>query len=60
MEKFEPKNCELFVDIAHIFLWVLGRNEAILAETYCFAERAIELDPSSADYMIELVFQCLL
>ena len=60
VEKFEPKNCKLFVESAQIFSRVCGRNEAILAETYCFAERAIQLDPSSADYMTELGFQCLL
>jgi len=60
MEKFEPKNCELFVDSAQIFSWLCGRNEAILAETYRCAERAILLDPTSADHMTELDFQCLL
>lgn len=60
MEKFEPKNCELFVDSAQIFSRVCGRNDAILAETYRFAERAVQLDPTSADYMTELGFQCLL
>jgi len=60
VEKFESKNCELFVESAQIFSWVCGRNEAILAETYCFAERAVQLDPTSVDYMTELGFLSLL
>ena len=51
MRKFEPKSCELFVESAQIFSRVCGRNEAILAETYCFAERPVRLDPTSVDYM---------
>lgn len=60
MEKSEPKNADLFVENAQLFSRVCGRNEAILAETYRFAERAAQLDPTSADFMTELGYQCLL
>lgn len=60
MEKSESKNAELFVESAQLFSRVCGRNEAILTETYHFAERAAQLDPTSADFMTELGYQCLL
>lgn len=60
MEKSEPKNAELFVDSAQLFSRVCGRNGTILSETYRFAEKAAQLDPTSADLMTELGYQCLL
>ncbi|KDR09588.1 tetratricopeptide repeat protein 21B-like [Zootermopsis nevadensis] len=60
MEKSESKNAELFVENAQLFSRACGRNEVILAETYRFAERAAQLDPTSADFMTELGYQCLL
>jgi tetratricopeptide repeat protein 21B len=60
MEKSEPKNAELFLESAQLFSRVCGRNETILAETYRFSEKAAQLDPTSADFMTELGYQCLL
>ncbi|XP_069686948.1 tetratricopeptide repeat protein 21B-like [Periplaneta americana] len=60
IEKSEPKNAELFAENARLFSRVCGRNAAILAETYRFAEKAAQLDPTSADLMTELGYQCLL
>ncbi|XP_068085087.1 tetratricopeptide repeat protein 21B-like [Anabrus simplex] len=60
MEKIEPKNADLFLETAQLFSRVCGRNAAVLAETYKFAEKAAQLDPTNAEFMTELGYQCLL
>ncbi|KAK7872002.1 hypothetical protein R5R35_004518 [Gryllus longicercus] len=60
MEKMEPKNVELFLDSAQLFSRICGRNSLVLAETYRFAEKAAQLDPTNPGAITELGYQCLL
>lgn len=60
MEKFEPKNAKLFLENAQLFSYLSGKNPKILSETYRFAEKAAQLEPTNVDFITELGYQNLL
>ncbi|EDS36206.1 tetratricopeptide repeat domain 21B [Culex quinquefasciatus] len=60
MEKIEPANGDLFMRTGQLFSRICGRNPAILAEAYLFAEKAHKLNPSNAEFLTELGYQTAL
>lgn len=54
VEKSEPTNTELYLQISQLFSRVCGRNILILDETNKFAEKAVQLSPGNADYLTEM------
>lgn len=59
VEKYEPNNSELFLQIGQVFARVCGRHSIVIAETFKFIERASQLSPSNADYITEMGYQSI-
>ncbi|XP_068223465.1 tetratricopeptide repeat protein 21B-like [Palaemon carinicauda] len=60
MDKSEPNNASLFIHMAQLFSRLCGRNRLILEETFMMASKAAKIDTSSAEYLTEVGYQCLL
>lgn len=60
LEKSEPKNATIFSENAKLFSRICGRYKPVLEETFLFAQKAVQLDPNSSEYVTETGFQCLL
>ncbi|KAJ3172779.1 Tetratricopeptide repeat protein 21B [Irineochytrium annulatum] len=50
----EPTNAELYFTTAQPFIWLSGRNQAILEESALMVVKAIDLDPTKSRYKTEL------
>lgn len=57
LEKFEPRNCAIFIDNAVLFSRLCGRNLAILTECYYLVEKSVQIHPNNTEYITELGFQ---
>jgi len=53
----EPRNSELFYNMARLFARYCGRREAVLEKTQKMLDEAIQLSPEDADYHSEIAFQ---
>ncbi|ELU05036.1 hypothetical protein CAPTEDRAFT_159405 [Capitella teleta] len=60
MDREEPANAQLYDDFARVFGRICGRNAMVLQQSYFMAERAVQLDHTSADFLTELGFQLLM
>uniref|UniRef100_A0A182WY98 Tetratricopeptide repeat protein 21B n=1 Tax=Anopheles quadriannulatus TaxID=34691 RepID=A0A182WY98_ANOQN len=60
VEKIEPGNGELFLQLGQLYSVVCGRDAGVLAETFKLVERAVKLKGSNADYLTELGYQAIL
>ena len=60
VEKYEPSNGELFINIARLFSRVCGRHIPILNECFTFVERALRKDEKNVYFLMELTRQQML
>uniref|UniRef100_A0A182Q0B7 Tetratricopeptide repeat protein 21B n=1 Tax=Anopheles farauti TaxID=69004 RepID=A0A182Q0B7_9DIPT len=60
VEKLEPGNGELFLQLGQLYSVVCGRDANVLAETFKLIERAVKLKGSNAEYLTELGYQAIL
>uniref|UniRef100_A0A182SMF2 Tetratricopeptide repeat protein 21B n=1 Tax=Anopheles maculatus TaxID=74869 RepID=A0A182SMF2_9DIPT len=60
VEKIEPGNGELFLQLGQLFSVVCGRDANVLTETFKLVERAVKLKGSNAEYLTELGYQAIL
>ena len=58
--KSEKKNGKLYFTNAQLFSYISEKNPNILHETYSFAEKAAQIEPSNSDFLTELGYQNLL
>ncbi|KAK6629913.1 hypothetical protein RUM43_003734 [Polyplax serrata] len=58
--KLEKKNGRIYCENAQLFSYLSGKNLKILQETYLFAEKAAQLEPSNPDFLTELGYQNLM
>uniref|UniRef100_A0A182NAG6 Tetratricopeptide repeat protein 21B n=1 Tax=Anopheles dirus TaxID=7168 RepID=A0A182NAG6_9DIPT len=60
VEKLEPGNGDLYLQLGQLYAAVCGRDTHVLAETYRLVERAVKLKGANADYLTELGYQAIL
>lgn len=60
LNRIEPTNCDLYIQIAQLFGRTCGRNRDILEFTTKFCEKASQMSPGNADYITELGYHAVL
>ncbi|XP_072020597.1 tetratricopeptide repeat protein 21B-like isoform X2 [Amphiura filiformis] len=60
MDRFEPKNPQLYCELSQAFCRVCGRSVQVLQQTYTLVERALSLDSSNAELSTEAGYELLL
>ncbi|XP_027722007.1 tetratricopeptide repeat protein 21B isoform X2 [Vombatus ursinus] len=60
LDAVEPRNAQLFYNMALAFSRICGRNQLILQKTQMLVERAFGLTPQDAEFATELGYQMIL
>lgn len=60
LDKIEPSNCDLYLQISQLFSRTCGRNRDILEYTIKFCEKASQMSPGNADFITALGYHSVL
>ncbi|KAF0296470.1 Tetratricopeptide repeat protein 21B [Amphibalanus amphitrite] len=60
VDRHEPHNPPFLLECARLFSRTCGRNDGVLDFTLAMAEKAAQLEPGRAEYLVEVAYQNLL